>query len=162
MSSLNTMTNAFVRAMSPSVAAQHVEVDFNNPSAESNLIRYQSLQSVGSVGDLIAVVPADYRHVLRAPLEGVESTTAKLCSARATLAKWQANKAAGTLPVNLQQKVPQLQFSKGFKESAEARNYITTFETDWKATLTKCWTLRSLPSVMRSSSLRRRSNPKRS
>jgi hypothetical protein len=58
---------------------------------------------------------------------GYVSGADKLCHARATIAKWQAHKAAGSLPPHLKSKVPEVQLTKGYLETADGANARASF-----------------------------------
>ena len=76
--------------------------------------------SANTIEEVVAMVPSDYRDVLRAPLHGVAKTVEKLCSARATLAKWEKQRASGTYPSFVAAKPPTLVLSKNFSSSDSA------------------------------------------
>ncbi|KIJ06628.1 hypothetical protein PAXINDRAFT_91724 [Paxillus involutus ATCC 200175] len=89
--------------------------------------RQHRLQSATSTDAVLALVPADYRELLRDSLLGYVSGADKLCHARATIAKWQAHKAAGSLPPHLKSKVPEVQLTKGYLETADGANARASF-----------------------------------
>src|SRR6185503_6957130 len=79
---MSTM-QSFTRALSPipSIVAQAtIGVDVRDDSART--IRHVGLQGSNSVEELIAMIPSDYRDVLRDPLLGIAATVSRLWSAR--------------------------------------------------------------------------------
>ncbi|KAH7881876.1 hypothetical protein F5I97DRAFT_1813652 [Phlebopus sp. FC_14] len=100
--------------------------------------RHMAMQAASSVDEVIAMVPSDYRHVLAEPLKGVASTATKLLNARATLAKWEAHKAAGTFPPHIVVKLPAVQTTRGFRESAEGLACRANFTQKHDAYLGAC------------------------
>ncbi|KIK73872.1 hypothetical protein PAXRUDRAFT_177277 [Paxillus rubicundulus Ve08.2h10] len=89
--------------------------------------RQARLQGATTLEGVLAFVPADFREVLRDPLQGIANIAEKLASTRATLSKWQAHKAAGTLPPHLKSKVPEVQLTKGYREAAEGAAVKASF-----------------------------------
>ncbi|KAF8880387.1 hypothetical protein CPB85DRAFT_1443005 [Mucidula mucida] len=77
-------STTFLRAMSPMASA----LGHANSSSEEDqaLARHAALQGASSVEELIAMIPSDYRPVLREPLLKVASLTGKLVSTRRVLA----------------------------------------------------------------------------
>ncbi|KAH7881971.1 hypothetical protein F5I97DRAFT_1927528 [Phlebopus sp. FC_14] len=100
--------------------------------------RHMAMQAASTVDEVIAMVPSDYRHVLAEPLKGVASTATKLLNARATLAKWEAHKAAGTFPPHIVVKLPAVQTTRGFRESAEGLACRANFTQKHDAYLGAC------------------------
>ena len=80
MSSAFSPSSAFLRATSPanfaSIEAQFSAVE-QSEGVSSRRSRWQIFQGANSVNDVIAMVPQDYRHVLREPLLGVAQTAKK-------------------------------------------------------------------------------------
>ncbi|KIJ57523.1 hypothetical protein HYDPIDRAFT_35022, partial [Hydnomerulius pinastri MD-312] len=109
-------TNTLLRALSPLHAGSDARDE--DPSTR-RIARQHRLQGATSVDDLIALVPQDFRHVLRDALLGIAATATKLAATRTTLAKWEGHQVAGTYPPHLHQKAPAVQLTKGFGESAE-------------------------------------------
>ncbi|KIJ60885.1 hypothetical protein HYDPIDRAFT_170027 [Hydnomerulius pinastri MD-312] len=109
-------TTHLLRALSP----LHAGADARDEDSDTRrLARHTRLQGATSVDDLVALVPADFRHVLREPLLGIAATATKLAATRTTLAKWEGHLVAGTYPPHLHQKAPAVQLTKGFGESAD-------------------------------------------
>jgi hypothetical protein len=90
------------------------------------------------------MVPADYRDVLSQPLKGVAATAAKLCGVRTTLQKWEQHRAAGTYPPHLQQRVPTVPMTAGFREAGKGAEL-----TDALAASHKTWLTTSLDALLR-------------
>ncbi|KAH7918687.1 hypothetical protein BV22DRAFT_1134405 [Leucogyrophana mollusca] len=80
-----------------------------------------------SVDEVIAMIPADYCHILRDPLLGIASNATRLAAAETTLANWEGHKVGGTYPPHLHQKAPNVQFTKGYKESDEGLTALAAF-----------------------------------
>ncbi|KAF8891443.1 hypothetical protein CPB85DRAFT_1441042 [Mucidula mucida] len=93
-----------------------------NSSSEEDqaLARHAALQGASSVEELIAMIPSDYRPVLREPLLKVASLTGKLVSTRRVLAGHVRHQTAGTYPAALSHKAPAIQLTAEYSSSAEA------------------------------------------
>ncbi|KAH7890219.1 hypothetical protein F5I97DRAFT_1798331, partial [Phlebopus sp. FC_14] len=100
--------------------------------------RHMAMQAASTVDEVIAMVPQDYRHVLAEPLKGVASTATKLLNARATLSKWEGHKANGTFPPHIVVKLPNVQTTKGFRESREGLACRANFTQKHDAYLGAC------------------------
>src|ERR1700677_4623951 len=122
-SSSSTFSTAMLRAVSP-LASATVSA-YSDDRDTLRLSRHTMYQGATTVDDLVAMVPQDYRHVLRDPLMGIANTTTKLCSARATLARWNAHKTAGTFPPHIRVRAPEVQLSKDFGEDAAGAGHRT-------------------------------------
>ena len=111
MSNAFSPSSTFLRATSPanfaSIEAQFSAVE-QSEGVSSRCSRWQIFQGANSVNDVIAMVPQDYRHVLREPLLGVAQTAKKANASRATIAKWEQHQAAGTFPSHLKSKAPKI------------------------------------------------------
>ena len=127
-----TFASALFRAVSPLNTANSFSEDDPTGSRRGRHLMYQG---ASSIDDLLAMVPADYRHVLRDPLIGVAATTTKLCAVRATLGKWQAHKTAGTYPPHMRVRAPEVQLSRGFGEDDKSAAHRSTLEKAHKAYL---------------------------
>ena len=138
MSNVFSPSSTFLRATSPanfaSIEAQFSAVE-QTEGVSSRRSRWLLYQGANSVNDVIAMVPQDYRHVLREPLLGVAQTAKKANASRATIAKWEQHQAAGTYPPHLKSKVPQIQLSKGFGETAEAKAAANALDQKFKTFL---------------------------
>ena len=130
---------AVLRAMSPLHFANTVSTDAITRDPDSAMdddsryavsdaasARHASLQAANSVGEVIAMVPAHFRQILRPQLELVASKFTQLEAARSHLAKWEAHSAAGTFPSWCSIQAPAVQFTKGFEESEEGRAFRST------------------------------------
>lgn len=89
-----------------------------NPHA---LVRHSLLQAATSVGGVIDMIPADYRHVLAEPIKAIANNAQRLATARTTLHKWQTQLASGMFPSFISSKVPAVQFTKGYEESSDGK-----------------------------------------
>lgn len=107
--------NNFTRALSPLAAS--IAAASSAEEEDKDHARRAPLLSANSVEDLVAMVPSDFRNVLRDPLHEVAALTGKLCSAREVLARLRQHQAAGTFPSNLRAKAPEVQVSKEFSSS---------------------------------------------
>ncbi|KAF7965441.1 hypothetical protein HWV62_43507 [Athelia sp. TMB] len=121
---MSTPFTSFARALSP--AANAIVGSINSDAEAARIARHTLLQGASTVEELIALVPSDYRHVLRTPLLGVAATATKLQAARTTHSKWTAHKTAGTYPPHLRAKAPEVQLTKDFAESEEAVQHRTS------------------------------------
>ena len=79
-------TAAFLRSTSPlaeamATASLVVPRDSASALSERRNTRSRALMGANTVKEVIAMVPSDYREVLRGPLMGVAATTEKLCAA---------------------------------------------------------------------------------
>lgn len=113
------MANSYVsiaRALSPFVDAS-AALGGSDEDA-SRTARHAALQAASTVDSLIAMVPADYRHVLREALLGISATATKLNGARTVVARWLQHQAAGTLPPHLRSAMPEVQLTKDFAADA--------------------------------------------
>ena len=126
-------SNAFLRALSPSFGVDNAPTFLVRPgedafgnneyvTASPAPRRHAALQAANSVGEVIGFIPHDFRHVLAGPLRAIAATADRLNGVQATLAKWCSHQAAGTFPPFMSQKVPEVQFTKGFEESAECKS----------------------------------------
>lgn len=116
------MSSSFARALSPLASIAQVSLAAAESVDESSktLIWHTALQGATTVEDILAMVPSDYRHVLREPLLGVAATATKLHAARNTVAKWLQHQTAGTYPPHLRFKVPEVQLTKDYSKDQEA------------------------------------------
>jgi len=110
--------SSIARALSPSIGA--ITAAFESSPESASSARHFALQAANSVEEVIAMIPSDYRDVLRAPLFGVSSTVVKLYNARATVARWLQHQAAGTIPAHMRAAAPEVQLTKGFLEGEGA------------------------------------------
>ncbi|KII82811.1 hypothetical protein PLICRDRAFT_181010 [Plicaturopsis crispa FD-325 SS-3] len=122
----------FIRAASPFVSSI-AQANPGSNSSSNRAARHTALQAATTVDELIAMVPQDYRHVLRTPLLEVAALTTKLWSARSTLEKWNAHKTAKTYPPHIRSKAPEVQLSKDFGENAVADAHRTRLHDAHKA-----------------------------
>ena len=80
MSNVFSPSSTFLRATSPanfaSIEAQFSAVE-QSEGVSSRRSRCQIFQGANSINDIIAIVPQDYRHVLREPLLRVVQTPKK-------------------------------------------------------------------------------------
>ncbi|EIW79436.1 hypothetical protein CONPUDRAFT_73885 [Coniophora puteana RWD-64-598 SS2] len=76
--------------------------------------RQSRLLGCNSVNEVIACVPPDYRNVLRAPLVEIATSSRKLGDARQRLSKLLVCFSTDTIPPNLRQGVPAVQFTAEF------------------------------------------------
>ncbi|KAF8992197.1 hypothetical protein BDZ89DRAFT_1151193 [Hymenopellis radicata] len=106
------------RAMSPMASALGHASSANDD--DRALARHTALQGAATVEELVAMVPSDYRTVLRAPLLEVAKLTGKLVSARRVHAGFVRHQVAGTYPPALHHKAPAVQFSSEFSSSDAA------------------------------------------
>ena len=123
-----------LRAMSPLIQSVREAYATNDEEDEQTrlITKSTALQSASTVDEVLAMVPADYRDVLRTPLMGIAATVSKLMAARSTLAKWKAHQGAGTFPSFVSGKKPSIQLTKEYDASDEGQAH--------HATLTKAWT----------------------
>lgn len=115
---MSSTSHPFARALSPMHSA--IASASSAPAEDKALARRAAYQGAATVDELIAMVPSDYRQVLREPLLKVASYTDKLCSARRVLLRYEQHKAAGTFPPSLSAKAPTVQLTKEFSETPEA------------------------------------------
>ena len=118
-----------------------------NPAPDSDssrLGRHTLYQGASTVEELVAMVPSDYRHVLRDPLLGIAATTTKLLAGRTTLTKWRAHQLASpkTYPSFIRAKAPEIQLTKEFGSSDEAllhkKNLLEAYAKFLDDSLQKC------------------------
>ena len=121
---MSATTSAFLRATSPLAEAMAAASLLSvNPKDRDSLhnerrnTRSCALMGANTIEEVIAMIPLDYRDVLRDPLHGVAATVEKLCVARSTLTKWEKHKASGTYPTFVAAKPPTLVLSKEFSSS---------------------------------------------
>ncbi|KAI9449565.1 hypothetical protein HD554DRAFT_2034209, partial [Boletus coccyginus] len=119
--SLTAATRALSPSFVPLSALENAVVD--DPMTDDKYVthsahRHAALQGANSVGEVIEMIPHDFRHVLAGPLRAIAATANRLYSVQATLEKWRSHQTAGTVPPFLSQKAPEVQFTKGFEESA--------------------------------------------
>ncbi|KAF8873031.1 hypothetical protein BD779DRAFT_1452310, partial [Infundibulicybe gibba] len=105
------------------------------------------LQGASTVDELISMIPADYRQVLRKPLLVVADTATKLCHARSSLAKLDAHIVGGTLPSSLQSKAPSHQSGAEHAKSDAGRAAKDLLETKHREYQVSC--LKSMQSFKR-------------
>ncbi|KAH8976349.1 hypothetical protein EDB92DRAFT_1811931 [Lactarius akahatsu] len=120
-------SSSIIRALSPSLA----NIALNTAGSHDDALnaRHFALSGANSVDELIELIPSDYRLVLTDPLREIERHTYKLCSARATLAKWTHHASVGTLPPHLRGSAPRIQFSSGYKDADEAKARQAALDT---------------------------------
>ena len=100
------------RISSPGVAAASFAVANN---ARSGQHRATALLTVNTVSDVINMIEAEYRELLRKKLNAIAEDARRSNVVRASLIKLEQHKAAGTLPPFIQgKKPPTLQLSKEF------------------------------------------------
>jgi hypothetical protein len=119
------MSSAFVRALSPAVAATTAAVvaltpDINIAKTQQTA-RHAAIMGAASIVELIELLPSDFRTILADPLHSVGTLVTKLVNTRNTLARWNACKVAGTVPVHLKGKPPTVQLTSEFADSDAAR-----------------------------------------
>ena len=93
------------------------------------------LLGASTVDEVIALIPSEYRDVLRAPLKGIQVTVEKLVAARTTLAKWEKHKASGTYPAFIASKPPSLVLSSVYNASEAGAAHHRSVEEAHKAYL---------------------------
>ncbi|KAG7441771.1 uncharacterized protein BT62DRAFT_867876, partial [Guyanagaster necrorhizus] len=113
------IASVVARALSPIPDVFSTAGGLDIASDHAAVARRSALQGARTVDALIDLVPGDFVEVLRTPLRGVASTANKLCSARTTLAKWEAHQKAGTMPSHLFRQAPEIQMTTEFGSSAD-------------------------------------------
>ncbi len=114
--------SSFTRALSPMAASFAAATNVaDEDSARS--ARLAVFQATSSVEEVVALVPQDFREVLRAPLLEVAAKATKLQAARGALAKLQAHQAANTLPPQARAKAPVVQITKDFDGDEKAATH---------------------------------------
>ena len=96
-------------------------------------IRVRLISSAMTVEEVIACVHSDYREVLREPLLSLAATVSRLASAKATLEKWNAHQRASTIPPHLRIKEPEVQLTKGFRESDACKKDLAAQKVEHEA-----------------------------
>jgi len=120
----------YLRAMSPMNTAATIGEETVTEKAENSYVvsaaaahRHASLQAANTVGEVIAMIPAQFRTILRPLLETIASQWQQLFAARSHLSKWEAHEAAGTFPPWCNTQVPAVMMTKAFEESEEGRTF---------------------------------------
>jgi hypothetical protein len=115
------MTTSFARALSPIIAGHAAATEASFDAARN--ARHTVLQGANSLEELIAMVPHDYREVMRPHLIKVAALATKRVAARSTLTKWEMHAAREpvTFPNHISTKVPEIQLTKEFSEEPDAR-----------------------------------------
>ncbi|KIJ14501.1 hypothetical protein PAXINDRAFT_12599 [Paxillus involutus ATCC 200175] len=114
MSNIPTLMTASIHTFSPLLATDGFRQ--TGTSNDSRMAHQHRLQSATSSKAVLALVPANYHELLRDSLMRY-----------ATISKWQAHKAAGSLPSHLKSKVPDVHLTKGYLETADSASTQSSF-----------------------------------
>ncbi|KAF8867456.1 hypothetical protein CPB84DRAFT_1859394 [Gymnopilus junonius] len=129
-------TTAFIRALSPAVHAlsgvtlASGGLDTDTHDAASRHARHSALQGASSLEELIAMVPSDYRDVLRPFILDVAGLATKRVAVMETFAKWKAHQSASpkTYPSFILTKAPSVQLTKEFAGTDVGRSSMSALE----------------------------------
>jgi len=119
------MASSLARALSPSLAS--VSASFGTSKANATLARHQALLAANSLAELVAMVPIDYREVLRPYLVAVSSNAEKRIRMKESLAKLLDFKGRDPVqfPASITTKVHETQLTKEFASTEAGRQFAT-------------------------------------
>lgn len=129
-------SSAFLRAMSPMAASMGPlleavpSADGSEKRLASQLHRQSLLGAANSVDDVVALVPRDYRDILRPLLLQAADMQNKLSNGEQTLQRLRDHKSRGTFPQHLRSKVPPLQLTKEYAKSDAGAKQRSEYESE--------------------------------
>ena len=115
------MTTSFARALSPALASMSLSLGAS--AQDATLARHQALLATNSLAELVAMVPVDYREVLRPHLVATSAAAEKRVRMKDSLAKLVDLKGRDPpqFPASISTKVHEMQLTKEFAATDAGR-----------------------------------------